>query len=96
MLKPVLTVFVVFQFVAMWNDFVWPLLVSQDNEQIWVLSLAFQFLTGTRNLTGAPTGVDFSPFSMAAAMIATLPLIVLYLALQNYFVEGVQGFALKG
>jgi multiple sugar transport system permease protein len=96
MLKPVLTVFVIFQFVAMWNDYVWPLLVSRDNEAIWVLSVAFQFLTGTGNLTGLPSTVNFSPFGLAAAMIATLPLVVLYLLLQRYFVEGVQGFAIKG
>jgi hypothetical protein len=29
-------------------------------------------------------------------MIATLPLAALYLAVQNYFIEGVAGFALKG
>jgi multiple sugar transport system permease protein len=96
MLKPVLTVFVVFQFVAMWNDYVWPLLVSQGNRAIWVLSVGFQFLTGTGNLTGLPSNVSFSPFAMAATVIATLPLLALYLALQNYFVEGVQGFAIKG
>jgi multiple sugar transport system permease protein len=96
MLKPVLTVFVVFQFVAMWNDYVWPLLVSRENEEIWVLSVAFQFFTGTGNLSGLPSTVTFSSFAMAAAMIATLPMVVLYLALQNYFVEGVQGFAIKG
>ena len=96
MLKPVLTVFVVFQFVAMWNDYVWPLLISRDNEAIWVISVGFQFLTGSGNLTGLPTGVAFSPFVMAATIVVTIPLIALYLALQNYFVEGVAGFALKG
>ncbi|MCL5999109.1 MAG: carbohydrate ABC transporter permease [Chloroflexi bacterium] len=96
MLKPVLTVFVIFQFVAMWNDFVWPLLVSRGNEAIWVLSVAFQFLTGSGNLTGLPSTVTFSPFTLAAAMVATLPLVLLYLVLQRYFIEGVAGFALKG
>jgi multiple sugar transport system permease protein len=96
MLKPVLTVFVIFQFVAMWNDFVWPLLVSRSNPDIWVLSLAFQNFTGGGNLTGLPSTVTFSSFTMAAAMVATLPMVVLYLALQNYFIEGVQGFAIKG
>ena len=97
MLKPVLTVFVVFQFVAMWNDYVWPLLVSRDNELIWVISVGFQFLTGSGgNLTGLPSGVAYSPFILAAIVVVTLPLIAMYLALQNYFVEGVAGFALKG
>lgn len=96
MLKPSLTVFVVFQFVAMWNDYVWPLLVSRGNRTIWVLSVGFQFLTGSGNMTGLPEGVSFNPFVLAAAIIVTVPLIGLYLALQNYFVEGVAGFAIKG
>ena len=96
MLTPVLTVFVVFQFVGMWNDFVWPLLISRGNEAIWVLALGFQFLTRTTDLTGIPSTITFSPFAMAATMIATLPLIALYLVLQRYFIEGVQGFAIKG
>jgi multiple sugar transport system permease protein len=96
MLKPVLTVFIVFQFVSMWNDYVWPLLVSQQNEEIRVLALAFQYITGTGTLTGIPSSVSFSATTLAAAMIATFPLLVLYALLQNYFVEGVQGFALKG
>ena len=96
MLKPVMTVFIVFQFVAMWNDFVWPLLVSQQNEDIWVLALAFQYFTHTGNLTGVPSNVSFSSGALAAAMTATLPVLILYALLQNYFVEGVQGFAIKG
>jgi multiple sugar transport system permease protein len=96
MLKPVLTVFIVFQFVTMWNDYVWPLLVSQQNEEIRVLALAFQYITGTTTLTGVPSTVSFSSTALAAAMIATFPLLILYALLQNYFVEGVQGFALKG
>lgn len=96
MLKPVLTVFIVFQFVNMWNDYVWPLLVSQQNADIRVLALAFQYFTGTGTLTGVPSSVSFSSTALAAAMIATFPLLILYALLQNYFVEGVQGFALKG
>ena len=60
------------------------------------MALAFQFFTGTGNLTGLPSSVAFSSTALAAAMIATFPLLILYALLQNYFVEGVQGFALKG
>ena len=39
--------------------------------------------------------IDY-PFTFALATIASLPTILLFLGLQNYFVEGVQGFAIKG
>jgi multiple sugar transport system permease protein len=99
MLKPVLTVVVIFQFVAVWNDYQWPLIVSSANRAIWTLALGFQqMLFVGASYKGYPPGsaiIDY-PFSFAMAVIATLPLVFLFLALQNYFVEGVQGFALKG
>jgi ABC-type glycerol-3-phosphate transport system permease component len=36
------------------------------------------------------------PFAFTIATVATLPTVLLFLFLQRYFVEGVQGFALKG
>jgi len=49
-------------------------------------------------LKGMPPGTSFVDytFSFAMAVLATIPLIILFLRLQNYFVEGVQGFALRG
>ena len=99
MLKPVLTVVVIFQFVAIWNDYQWPLIVSSGNRDIWTLALGFQrMLFIGAEFKGYPPGSAFIdyPFSFAMAVVATLPLIVLFLRLQNYFVEGVQGFAIKG
>lgn len=99
MLKPVLTVIVIFQFVAIWNDYQWPLIVSSGNKQIWTLALGFQriALQGAA-YKGYPPGtawIDY-PFSFTMAVVATIPVVLLYLFLQSYFVEGVQGFALKG
>jgi len=99
MLKPVLTVLVIFQFVATWNDYQWPLIVSSGNKKIWTLALGFQqMLFVGASYKGYPPGsavIDY-PFSFSMAIVATLPLIALFLGLQSYFVEGVQGFALKG
>jgi len=99
MLKPTLTVVVIFQFVAIWNDYQWPLIISSGNRKIWTLALGFQrmLLIGAA-VKGYPQGqgvVDY-PFSFAMAVVATIPLILLFLRLQSYFVEGVQGFAIKG
>lgn len=99
MLKPVLIVLVIFQFVAIWNDYQWPLIVSSGNPQIWTLSLGIQrMLFVGAQVKGYPPGAVFQdyPFSFALAVVATVPLILLFLRLQRYFVEGVQGFALKG
>ncbi|TFG69091.1 MAG: carbohydrate ABC transporter permease [Anaerolineales bacterium] len=99
MLKPTLTVMVLFQFVAQWNDYQWPLIVSSGNPAIYTLALGVQraLLTGA-SLKGWPQGtaiIDY-PFTFALATVASVPTILLFLWLQDYFVEGVQGFSIKG
>ncbi|HXF62315.1 MAG TPA: carbohydrate ABC transporter permease [Caldilineaceae bacterium] len=99
MLKPVLIVLVIFQFVAIWNDYQWPLIVSSGNPDIWTVALGIQrMLFVGAQVKGYPAGTVFQdyPFSFALATMATLPLVLLFLRLQSYFVEGVQGFALRG
>lgn len=99
MLKPTLTVLVIFQFVHFWNDYQWPLIISSGNRHIWTLALGFQrMLFIGAEAKGYPQGTDVVdyPFSFAMAVVATAPLVLLYLRLQSYFVEGVQGFAIKG
>jgi multiple sugar transport system permease protein len=97
MLKPTLVVLFIFQFVAIWNDYLWPLFVSTGNKDIWTMSLGFQMLANSGNyLKGLPaTTLDY-PFLFALATFSILPLIIMYLVLQRFFVEGVQGFAIKG
>jgi multiple sugar transport system permease protein len=97
MLKPVLTVLVIFQFIGIWNDYLWPLFVSIGNKQIYVMALGFQTLQISGNaLKGLPNAVTDYPFTFALATCSILPLIIMFLLLQKYFVEGVQGFAIKG
>ncbi|MCC6453938.1 MAG: carbohydrate ABC transporter permease [Caldilineaceae bacterium] len=99
MLKPVLTVLVIFEFVNIWNDYQWPLIISSGNREIWTMSLGIQrSLLVTAQLKGYPPGTSIQdyPFAFALATVATLPLVILFLRLQRYFVEGVQGFALRG
>ena len=97
MLKPALTVLVIFQFVGIWNDYIWPLFVSVSNPQIYVVALGFQFLAAAGNgLKSMPNTITDYPFLFALATISIGPLVLLFLFLQKYFVEGVQGFAIKG
>jgi multiple sugar transport system permease protein len=99
MLKPAITVMIIFQSVAVWNDYLWPLIAVGGNQEIWTVALGFQrimFSGGT--FKGGTVGavVTDYPFAFTVATLATLPMVLLFLFLQRYFVEGVQGFALKG
>ncbi len=99
MLKPVLIVLVINQTVAMWNDYQWPLIVSSGNPKIWTVALGVQRIAlSLASYKGYPPGsaiVDY-PASFAIATFVTIPMIVMFFCLQSYFVEGVQGFAIKG
>ncbi|MGO4375726.1 carbohydrate ABC transporter permease, partial [Paenibacillus sp. MCAF20] len=70
----------IFVLIASWNDFIWPLILTNSDE-MRVLSLAVASFVG-----------EFSteyPLMMAAAFMALLPLVVLFLLLQRFFIEGI-------
>ncbi|PWW03176.1 carbohydrate ABC transporter membrane protein 2 (CUT1 family) [Paenibacillus cellulosilyticus] len=75
-----LTALAIFVLIASWNDFIWPLILTNSDE-MRVLSLAVASFVG-----------EFSteyPLMMAAAFMALLPLVVLFLLLQRFFIEGI-------
>jgi multiple sugar transport system permease protein len=97
MLRPVFIVLFINTFVGMWNDYIWPLFVASGNPDIMPVSLGFQFLYMAGNtLKGRPPTYNDIPFALAVGVVSILPCALLYLLLQRYFVEGVQGFAIKG
>lgn len=81
--KPVVAVAVILQFLHSWNDFLLPLVLTLTKPGLRTLSVgmyAFQ-------------GEEFTDWSgmMASATIGLMPIIVLFLFLQRYFVEGIAG-----
>jgi multiple sugar transport system permease protein len=85
--KPALATLGVITFLASWNDFLWPLLILQDRE---LLTLP----PGLRTLQGAYTS-EYGQM-MAGAVITSIPVLLLYIALQRYVIESVQTSGLKG
>ncbi|WP_309119386.1 carbohydrate ABC transporter permease [Paenibacillus sp.] len=72
-----------------WNDFLWPLVVV-NSESMKVLSVGMSALQG--NTRG---GLEY-PLIMAGAVLCTVPLIVFFVALQNYIVKGIAFSGIKG
>ncbi|TMV47559.1 carbohydrate ABC transporter permease [Paenibacillus mesophilus] len=87
MAKPGLAVLAIFTFVAHWNDFFWPLLVTQTDQMrtIQVGLASFRFAEAT----------DYGAI-MAGATIGALPMMVLFFSLQRYFLQGITIGAVKG
>lgn len=93
LLAPALIVLVIFQFVGVWNDYLNPLVFAGGNNELAPIALGAQrFIKNT----GALQGLQNYPRMFAVATIVTIPIMALFLLLQRYFVQGVQGIGLKG
>jgi multiple sugar transport system permease protein len=84
---PALAAVAILQFQGAWNNFFWPLILYQERSH-WTLPLGlaqfrFQYETNWPALT-------------AVVVMATLPILVLYLFFQRYFVAGVAASGVKG
>ena len=85
--KPVVATVSILQVLHAWNDFLLPLVITLANPGIRTLSVGVYAFKGEYF-------VDWSGMA-AASVITILPIIILFLFMQKYFVEGVQG-AVKG
>lgn len=79
-------VLAVTSFMGAWNDFLWPLLVASDDLHT-TLPLFLSQLQGRWY-------VDWSVL-MGATLISVLPILIVYLFAQRYFIEGVQNTGIK-
>lgn len=80
------TVFIL-DFVSHWNDFMWPFLVMTGEEKR-TIQLAVQSFFGTQP-------VHYSAI-MAALVISAIPMIVMFIFMQKYYVEGIASSGIKG
>jgi multiple sugar transport system permease protein len=87
LLRPAIAVVAIFSGVGAWNDFLTPLLFLND-EKLYPLSIGLQFFRSEHN-------VAYSML-MSASTLVVLPLIVLFLAFQRFFIEGVTVGSIKG
>lgn len=85
--RPILAALGVFFFLANWNNFLWPLIVTQSQD-LWVVQLGIQQFTGQR-------GSQYN-LIMAASTLAALPTLILFFVLQRRLVEGMKLTGLKG
>lgn len=95
MLKPVLTAVAIIEFVTIWNDYLWPLIIVGGNKDITPVALTVQRLIYQYTQRSGDTIGDF-PLLFAAATMMSIPTVAVYLALQRYFVQGLVGVGVKG
>jgi multiple sugar transport system permease protein len=85
--RPVLAALGIFFFLANWNNFLWPLVITQSAE-LSVVQIGVQEFSGER-------GSEYN-LIMAASTVAALPTLVLFFVLQRRLVEGIKLTGIKG
>lgn len=85
--RPALATLAVFAFMGSWKDFLWPLLVTNRMEmrtvEVGIAGFSTMYQT------------DW-PHQMAAAVVVMLPIVIVFIVAQRYFVRGITMTGIKG
>ena len=84
---PLIAVVAIFSFVGAWDDFLWPLVVTNSQYSQTVQLALARFLSSGN--------IQYGPL-MAGAVLATIPVVVLFLFNQRAFVSGLSEGSIKG
>ena len=85
MIKPAIAVVALFEFMASWNSFLWPIIILNTDK--YPLASALSFLNGQFSY-------NFG-WIAAGTVISVIPIIIVFLLTQKYFMEGISG-SVKG
>jgi len=85
--KPILVTLALFTFIGAWNDFLWPLIVMTRDE-MYTLPVALANLMGEH--------AQDMELMMAGSLLTILPIMVLFLVMQKYYIEGIMIGGIKG
>lgn len=86
--KSVLMVAAIFAFMGSWNDYLWPQLTMAGSDiNKLTLPIGLSLISSTYNYNYG--------LSMAAAILSVIPVVVVYMFLQKYIIEGVSRTGIK-
>ncbi len=87
MLLPAVSFLALFTFMNTWNDYLWPLIIISKPEK-YTIQVALS------QLNGAYYGINYGMI-MAGTLLATLPLIIVFLIFSRHFMENISAGAIK-
>ena len=87
LIRPILVTLAILTFLATWNDFMWPLIVLTD-AKLHTLPVALAGLSREH--------VQDNELMMSGAVITVLPVLLLFLGLQRYYIAGILAGSVKG
>ena len=84
---PGMATLAIFTFIGAWNDFLWPLIVT-NSEGMRTLPVGLALLARRNTVVWGQT--------MAGTVVAVAPMVVIFLVLQRRFIEGLTAGSVKG
>ncbi|ODN29925.1 carbohydrate ABC transporter permease [Fervidobacterium thailandense] len=84
---PAISALSIYTFLGAWNDFQWPLIIMSSKEN-YTLTLGLNFFRSSY--------YTYWQYMMAASIFMTVPMIIIFLSFQKYFVESGKAVAIKG
>jgi len=95
-IRPGLAGLAVLTIMNIYNDFVWPVVIA-SSERMATLQVVLSTLA--QNITGNRIGADYATVTgelLAASSVALVPLLILFIALQRHFINGILAGSVKG
>lgn len=85
--RPILATLAIFTFMTTWNDFMWPLIILTDQAH-YTLPVSIASLVGEH--------AQDVELMMAGSVVTVLPVLILFLVLQRYYIAGLMVGSVKG
>jgi multiple sugar transport system permease protein len=85
--RPILVTLAIFTFMSTWNDFMWPLIILTDSRK-YTLPVSIANLVGEH--------VQDIELMMASSVLTVIPVLILFIVLQRYYIEGLMVGSVKG
>lgn len=95
-IRPGLAGLAVLTVMNIYNDFVWPVVVASSSR---MATLQVVLSTLAQNISGNKVGADYATVTgelLAAATVALIPLLILFIVLQKHFINGILAGSVKG
>lgn len=87
MAKPIVITLAIFSFQWRWNDYIWPLIVLNDQKK-YTLQIALRSIVGAQNINWT--------MLLSASVLSILPILLLFFVLQRYIIGSDSSSGVKG
>jgi ABC-type glycerol-3-phosphate transport system permease component len=94
-IRPALAALAILTFIGIYEDFVWPVVVTNSTDMDTLQVLLSALYNQINSAQPGLTGVNAWGIVLAASVLATIPVLIVFVALQRYFVRGLTAGSIR-